>query len=123
MKNRNDLERCQKTSLRLILGPKYENYEQALKYLHIDTLDQRRDKLCISFAKKCIKLNNMKSLFPILKRKHDMETRMNTKYVTNKAKSEKYKMSAVPQMQRLLNKEYQIQVRNFKECIKRSKNF
>ena len=65
----------------------------------------------------------MKSLFPILKRKHDMETRMNTKYVTNKAKSEKYKMSAVPQMQRLLNKEYQIQVRNFKECIKRSKNF
>ena len=65
----------------------------------------------------------MKSLFPTLKRKHDMETRMNMKYVINKAKSEKYKMSAVPQMQRLLNKEYQIQVRNFKECIKRSKNF
>merc|ERR1712197_7857 len=76
MKNRNDLERCQKTSLRLILGPKYNNYEQALKYLHIDSLDQRREKLCLSFAKKCIKLNNMKLLFPILKKKHDMETRL-----------------------------------------------
>ena len=52
-----------------------------------------------------------------------LRLRMNMKYVTNKAKSENYKMSAVPQMQRLLNKEYQIQVSNFKECIKRSKNF
>ena len=121
MKNRNDLERCQKSSLRLILGPMYESYEQALKYLHIDTLDQRREKLCISFAKKCIKLNNMKSLFPTLNRKCNMETRLNMKYVINKARSEKYKLSAVPQMQRMLNKDYQIQVRNFKQCIKRSK--
>ena len=45
------------------------------------------------------------------------------KYVINKARSEKYKLSAVPQMQRILNKDYQIQVRNrnFKQCIKRSK--
>ena len=49
IRNRNDLERCQKTSFRLILGPKYENYEQALKYLHMDTLDARRDKLCLQF--------------------------------------------------------------------------
>ena len=121
MKNRNDLERCQKTSLKLILGPKYENYEQALKYLHIETLDTRRDRLCMSFAKKCIKLNNMKSLFPTLNRKHDMETRLNMKYVINKARSQKYKFSAVPQMQRMLNKDHHIKVKNFQECMKRSK--
>ena len=119
MKNRNDLERCQKTSLRLILGPKYDNYEQALKYLHIDTLDQRRQKLCLSFAKKCIKLNNMKSLFPILKRKHDMETRLNMKYEVNMARSQKYKFSAIPQMQRMLNKEYDVRCKNFKQCMMR----
>ena len=121
MKNRNDLERCQKTSLKLILGPKYENYEQALKYLHIETLDTRRDRLCMSFAKKCIKLNNMKTLFPTLNRKHDMETRLNMKYVINKARSQKYKFSAVPQMQRMLNKDHHIKVKNFQECMKRSK--
>ena len=113
------MERCQKTSLRLILGPKYDNYEQALKYLHIDTLDQRRQKLCLSFAKKCIKLNNMKSLFPILKRKHDMETRLNMKYEVNKARSQKYKFSAIPQMQRMLNKEYDVRCKNFKQCMMR----
>ena len=121
MKNRNDLERCQKSSLKLILGPKYENYEQALKYLHIETLDTRRDRLCMSFAKKCIKLNNMKALFPTLNRKHDMETRLNMKYVINKARSQKYKFSAVPQMQRMLNKDHLIKVKNFQECMKRSK--
>ena len=65
----------------------------------------------------------MKSLFPTLNRKYYMETRTNMKYVINKARSEKYKLSAVPQMQRILNKDYQIQVRNrnFKQCIKRSK--
>ena len=47
--------------------------------------------------------------------------KMNMKYVIYKARSEKYKLSAVPQMQRMLNKDYQIQVRNFKQCIKRSK--
>ena len=82
---------------------------------------QRREKLCLSFAKKCIKLNNMKLLFPILKKKHDMETRLNMKYEVNKARSQKYKFSAIPQMQRMLNKDYIVKVRNFNECIKRSK--
>jgi len=36
----------------------------------------------------------MKLLFPILKKKHDMETRLNMKYDVNKARSQKYKFSA-----------------------------
>ena len=63
----------------------------------------------------------MKLLFPILKKKHDMETRLNMKYVINKARSQKYKFSAVPQMQRMLNKDHHIKVKNFQECMKRSK--
>ena len=48
---------------------------------------------------------------PILSKKHDMETRLNMKYVINKARSQKYKFSAIPQ----------IKVKQFKECMKRSK--
>ena len=50
-----------------------------------------------------------------------METRLNMKYVINKARSQKYKFSAVPQMQRMLNKDHLIKVKNFQECMKRSK--
>ena len=63
----------------------------------------------------------MKALFPILKKKHDMETRLNMKYDINKASSQRYKFSAIPQMQRMLNKDYHIKVKNFQECIKQSK--
>ena len=121
IKNRNDLERCQKTSVRLILGPKYNNYEEALKYLHMETLDKRRDKLCMKFAEKCIKLTNMKALFPILNKKHNMDTRLNMKFQINKSKSQKYKFSAVPQMQRMLNQSYDKKVKNYLQCIKSKK--
>ena len=33
----------------------------------------------------------------------------------------KYKFSAIPQMQRKLNMDYDIKVKQFKECMKRSK--
>ena len=91
--------------------------------LKTKNLNQWREKLCLSFAKKCIKLNNMKLLFPILKKKHDMDmdTRLIMKYDVNEARSQKYKFSAIPQMQRMLNKDYIVKVRNFNECIKRSK--
>ena len=58
---------------------------------------------------------------PILSKTHDMETRLNMKYVINKARSQKYKFSAIPQMQRKLNMDYDIKVKQFKECMKRSK--
>ena len=49
------LERIQKVSLKVILGPAYVNYQSALSVLELETLKIRREKLCISFAKKCIK--------------------------------------------------------------------
>ena len=38
----------------------------------------------------------MKALFPMLNKKHNMDTRLNMKFHINKAKSQKYKFSAVP---------------------------
>ena len=46
-----------------------------------------------------------------------METRLNMKYEVNKARSQKYKFSAIPQMQRMLNKDYDVRCKNFKQCM------
>ena len=46
------IERVQKAALNIILGSEYTSYRNALKFLNLETLDQRRDKLCLKFAKK-----------------------------------------------------------------------
>ena len=53
--NRDDLERVQKSALKIILDQKFKSYENALNILELDTLEERRDKLCLSFAIKCTK--------------------------------------------------------------------
>jgi hypothetical protein len=50
--NKHDLECVQKSAVKIILGEKYKSYQQALSELRIDTLDMRRENLCIRFAKK-----------------------------------------------------------------------
>ena len=51
-KNRRDLERVKKSVV--IMGENYKNYKHGLKTLKIETQDKRRDKLCLSFANKCL---------------------------------------------------------------------
>ena len=53
--NRNDLERVQKTAVKLILGDRYKSYGQALLVLELENLDERRTSLCKTFALKCCK--------------------------------------------------------------------
>ena len=48
--NRTDLERIQKSALRIILGDKYQTYAKALEICELETLDLRRKNLCLSFA-------------------------------------------------------------------------
>ena len=51
-----------------------------MKLLNMETLDQRREKGNLNFAKKCLKIENMKSLFPLNKKKHEMKNRKKFKY-------------------------------------------
>ena len=53
LENINDLERVQKNACRIILGNKYENYEESLQILNLDKLSVRREKLCLKFALNC----------------------------------------------------------------------
>ena len=98
--NRNDIERLQRGAVKIILKNNYETYSKALKLLNMDSLDLRRDKMNLSFAKKCLKIDNMKSLFPL---KNTRDTRKKSKFIVNKSKSERYKRSSIPVMQNLLN--------------------
>ena len=118
-KNRGDLERIQKSALKVILGDKYENYEDALKMIGIDSLERRREKLSLKFAKQCLGHEKLKGLFPRHERRHNMEKRNIEKYIVNNAKTERYRKSAIPSMQRLLNQSE----REKSEILKRIKNY
>ena len=51
--NCQDLERIQKTALKIILSEEYKSYENALNILELQKLVERREILRLQIAKKC----------------------------------------------------------------------
>ena len=85
----NDLERVQKIAVKIILKNFKNNntYRNNLNILELDTLKDRREILCLAFAKKCNKIDKMKKLFAQNISKHSMQKR-NRK---NKNRCRKYR--------------------------------
>ena len=104
-RNRNSLERVQKSALKVILGKKYTSYNNALKELNIDSLQDRRESLCLKFAKKCLKVNKLRKMFPKKFTMHEMSKRSFENFRVTKSLTNRYLNSAIPQMQRMLNKD------------------
>ena len=102
--NKNDLERVQKSAMKIILKEKYQDYESALKQVNIESLHDRREFICFKFSKKALRLEQFKKMFPVQKNLHGMVKRNTKKYKENLARTERYKRSSIPSMQRLLNK-------------------
>ena len=50
-----DIERVQKAFLHIALGNTYQSYKIALEIANMEPLEDRRTKLCTTFAKKCLK--------------------------------------------------------------------
>ena len=84
-KNIADLERVQKAAVRLIIGKPYESYSETLKQLDIMRLSERREVICLKFAKSCLRLENFKKLFPMHVSKHVMDTRHGERYQISKS--------------------------------------
>ena len=103
--NEKDIERVQKSAVKLILKEKYSDYETGLKALNIESLYERRERLCLKFAKKCLKNENFKKLFPVKKSNHEMKMRKPEKYQMKHINTNRYKKSAIPAMIKLLNEE------------------
>ena len=53
--NSRAIERVQKSALSIIFGPSYICYDNALLQTALKRLDERRDQLCLTFAKKTLK--------------------------------------------------------------------
>ena len=104
--NSDDLERVQKSAVKIILGTKYLGYEKSLAKLDMLSLKERREQLCLSFAEKCVKNPKTQNMFPTNKKKHLMETRNPEHYMVTKANTERFKKSAIIYMQNLLNENH-----------------
>ena len=102
--------------LRGIMGTGYQGYKKALEHMKLDSLKERREKMALSFAKKSLNLDIFSNFFPLSKAKHLMTKRNPDKYVVNHAKTERYRRSAVPFLQRLLNDDYDKQRKDLK-CL------
>ena len=87
--NSQDLERVQKTALKMILRNRYNGYKKSLRKLDLDSLDKRRENLCLNFAIKCTENNRMKFMFPQNEKKHEMNTRDTPKFIVQHANKER----------------------------------
>ena len=56
-KNRRDLERVQKSAVKVILGQRYTSYDEGLKSLRLQSLEERREAMCLKFAKQSLKID------------------------------------------------------------------
>ena len=112
-----DIERIQKAAVKLMMGKNYEGYSNSLKFLKLDSLQERREKNALNFAKKSAKHVNFLNFFPRQEGGHTMRTRYPERYVVNKANTERYKRSAVPYLQRLLNQDFMKQKKIFSTLL------
>ena len=95
-----------------------ESYTETLKELDIMRLSERREVICLKFAKSCLRLENFKKLFPMHVSKHVMDTRHGERYRISKINGKRYSDSAIPKMLKLLNKEYREQKENLNKLKK-----
>ena len=101
--NSDDLERVQKSAIKVIMGASYRSYMKSLETLDLETLSQRRENLCLKFAQSCVKNPKLHEMFPKNIKTHNMETRKQEIYKVEHANTERYKNSAIIYMQNLLN--------------------
>ena len=91
-------------ALHIILGERYQGYKNALKITHLDTLEFRRTKLCLKFAKKAEKDDKHKHWFRL---KPTVNTRQHAdKYWQPLARTERLLKSPIAYITSLLNKHY-----------------
>ena len=102
--NSRAIERVQKSALSIILGPSYICYENALSQTALKRLDERRDQLCLTFAKKTLKHPLHSSWFKKQPENTHIHTRQaKPKFLPVQARTQRLQKSPVPYMTQLLN--------------------
>ena len=88
--NVEDLERVQKSTLRIILKDQYQTYKKVLSKLGFNKLRDQREKLCLIFAQKCTKKTKTAHMFP---EKKKLNTRNPDKFEVQQALSDRLRNS------------------------------
>ena len=100
-----DIERVQKGALHIILGEQYDGYQSALDATNLETLELRRNNICLKFAQRAEKDDKHCNWF---KPKNNIYTRQkDDKYWETIARTGRLKNSPIPHLTSLLNKHYQ----------------
>ena len=77
-----------------------------LKVLKLQSLKERREDLCLKFAKKCLEVPKLQKMFPRSQQNHAMGKRSTESFMVKRGLTERMRRSAIPYMQRLLNEDY-----------------
>ena len=96
------IERIQKIALHIILGEQYKSYSSALKTLSMDTLRNRRIKLCQKFAKKSSKDSKFSKWFKINEKQKPTRNKKK-KYCQVYCRTNRYEKSPLSYLTSLLN--------------------
>ena len=115
--NRNDIERIQKSAMRVIFKNDYHSYSRSLKILKMESLHDRRERLGLSFAKKCLKQKIMSDMFPKNVNNSNVNVRSREVYHVNHANTERYRNSSIPFLQRKLNEDRKIERKRLKALL------
>ena len=90
------LERVQKTPLTIVLGKAYSGYKNALEYLNVKTLEERRNYLCLNLAKQSEKYQHWfvkSAAVPTVNTRSD---KPKNNYKDVPTRNDRYKDSPVP---------------------------
>ena len=97
-----DIENVQKLCMKIVLGPDYTGYSEALVTCNLQRLDERRESRCLKFGLKSLLHPVHSNLFPV-----NPQVLLNIParehFQVNWARTDSYRMSSVPYIQRLLN--------------------
>ena len=97
------IEMVQKKALAIIMASRYTSYDFALQYLSLERLDVRREKLCLSFALKCVNNPRHRNMFPT-NDNYRPNMRNPKPYKEYFCNTSRYYKSSIPYLARILNK-------------------
>ena len=84
----------------IVLGDKYKSYETALEHMDLESLKQRRQKLCENFAQKSVKNPKFSTWFQV----GGPKTRsQKIRYSVPEANTKRFRNSPIPYLTDLLN--------------------
>ena len=83
------------------------DYEKSLNYLGLETLEERRESLCLKFALKCLENENTSEIFDYNEKIHQMSLRKTDILKIDHSNTKRLKDCGIRYMQRLLNNYFQ----------------